>query len=174
MLPSSTHIYALRWQAQRGTGNAPRESMAQHLGGANVSSSLDCGGQNLDKSETAQFMRSRVGSCWTLPTTLLQPWQMQTILTILLNRRESQKSQKIQKVDATRNSITKHPTFLIQLVTSLTLFCLMSILAAEMLGPGEILDCLWLSERAGSSESRRGLRGLLMPRTWWWRTPASV
>lgn len=34
----------------------------------------------------------------------------------------------------------------------------MSILAAEMLGPGEILDCLWLSERAGSSESRRAAR----------------
>ena len=34
----------------------------------------------------------------------------------------------------------------------------MSILAADMLGPGEILDCLWLSERAGSSESRRAAR----------------
>ena len=120
MLPSSTHIYALRWQAQRGTGNAPRESMAQHLGGANVSSSLDCGGQSLDKSETVQFMRSRVGSCWTLATTLLQPWQMQTILLNRLEESKESKGGRDQEFDHETSNIS-YPTNsnLFQLVTNL-------------------------------------------------------
>ena len=60
------HISALRWQAQRGTGNAPRESMAQHLGGANVSSSLAWSKLRQKSNSTIiQFMtiRSRVGLC---------------------------------------------------------------------------------------------------------------
>ena len=35
-----------------------------------------------------------------------------------------------------------------------------------MLGPGEILDCLWLSERAGSSESRRAARTARSAQSW--------